>query len=243
MAIYVTGDTHAGINKSKLYTKNFKIGATLQKSDYVIIAGDIGIWRNKSSQAFLNFLNTKSFTTLFVEGNHEDYGYLATFPIVDMFGNKVRKISDSIYQLLRGEIYDIDGLSVFAFGGARSIDVLTARRVLGVDFFLEEECTFEEENRALNNLDRVGNKVDLIITHTGASSSIEELCKLYGLTLREFDSQNKFFEFLKLVVDYKLWAFGHMHLDLQLNNNEIAIFEKVICVNELILENDKDGLK
>lgn len=243
MAIYVTGDTHGGINQSKLHTKNFKIGSSLNKSDYVIIAGDFGIWRDKGSRAFIEFLNSKPFTTLFVEGNHEDYAYLETFPLIDMFGNKVRKISDSIYQLIRGEIYNIDGLSVFAFGGARSIDVLTAGRILGRDFFLEEECTFAEESRALTNLENVDNKVDLIISHTGAASAIEEICKLYGLTVREFDAQNKFFEFIKTIVDYKLWVFGHMHYDLQLNNNEIVVFEKVICVNEVLLENDRYGFK
>lgn len=131
MAIYLTGDTHGGLDVRKLESKRFKEGKSLTKNDYLIVLGDFGIWKNKKAQDFLKWISEKKWTTLFVEGNHEDYNYLNTFPLVDMFGSKVRKINDSVYQLLRGEIYNIDGYKFFAFGGARSLDRFSACRQEG----------------------------------------------------------------------------------------------------------------
>ena len=73
MAIYITGDTHGGIDSKKLHSKNFKESKLLTKKDYLIVTGDFGIWKDKKSQEFLNWIDkNKKFTVLFVEGNHED---------------------------------------------------------------------------------------------------------------------------------------------------------------------------
>ena len=90
MSIFVTGDTHgARIGYSttdgfipRLNTLNFPIQKELTKEDYVIICGDFGgIW-DTSTTAFkessaekwaLDWLESKSFTTLVVLGNHENY--------------------------------------------------------------------------------------------------------------------------------------------------------------------------
>ena len=47
---------------------------------------------------------------------------LNEFQRVDFFGGKAHKISEKIYHLIRGEIYNIDGRKIFAFGGASSHD-------------------------------------------------------------------------------------------------------------------------
>lgn len=235
MSIYVTGDTHGGIDVRKLQSKRFIEGKKLlTKSDYLIIAGDFGVWKNKKASDFLEWISNKNWTTLFVEGNHEDYDYLKTFPLVDMFGNKVRKINDSVFQLLRGEVYIIEGYKVFAFGGARSIDKITAQRQEGVDWFKEEESSYQEEVNAINNLNRHDNRVDIIISHTCASSTLDELSKLYGFYIDDYDNQNKFFEHLKSVINYDIWFFGHMHIDLQINEKEVAVYNRVLGISNFL---------
>ena len=232
MTIYVTGDTHGGLNMKKLESKRFPEGKRLTKNDYVVIMGDFGVWQNKRAYNFLFWLEDKPFTTLFVEGNHEDYNFLKTFPEVDMFGSKVRKISNSIYQLKRGEIYNIDGYKVFTFGGARSIDRFTACRQEGIDWFPEEECTYEEECYALNNLEKNNNKVDLIFAHTCAKSTLDELINIYNMFREDYDAQNKFLEQVKNTVDYKAFFFGHMHKDYKVNDKELALYERIVNVDE-----------
>lgn len=235
MSIFVTGDTHGGIDIRKLHTKNFPESKSLTKDDYLIVVGDFGIWKDKKSQDFLQWINNKKFTVLFVEGNHEDYSYLKTFPIVDMFGNKVRKINDSVYQLMRGEIYTINGKRFFTFGGARSIDRFSACRQEGIDWFPEEECTYAEEYKALSNLSKYNNTVDYIITHTCASSTLDEISLLYGFYVEYYDNQNKFFEELKNTLHYKGWIFGHFHQDLILNEKEVVLYNKIFNLENLFI--------
>ena len=75
--IYITGDTHAEFNRFS--RKNFD--AT--ENDYVIICGDFGgVWDESSYQKYwLDWLGAKPWTTLFVDGNHENYDLLATYPV------------------------------------------------------------------------------------------------------------------------------------------------------------------
>ena len=232
MALYVTGDTHGGLNMRKLESKRFPEWKKFTKNDYVVVMGDFGIWQNKRAYNFLFWLEGKPFTTLFVEGNHEDYNFLKTFPDVDMFGGAVRKISDSIFQLKRGEVYTINGYKVFSFGGARSID--RSNRQEGVDWFPEEESTYEEEHNALNNLAKHNNQVDLIFAHTCARSTLDELAKVYPIYLKDYDAQNRFLEEIKNTVDFKAFFFGHMHKDYRVNEKELALYEKIINVEEFL---------
>lgn len=40
--IFVTGDTHGGVDEKKLHETHFVNGQSLTKDDYVIICGDFG---------------------------------------------------------------------------------------------------------------------------------------------------------------------------------------------------------
>ena len=76
---YVTGDTHIPCDISKLNTENFPDQKHLSKSDYVILCGDFGaVWEegNRSDAWWLKWLEAKKFTTLFVDGNHENFDML-----------------------------------------------------------------------------------------------------------------------------------------------------------------------
>lgn len=50
----------------------------MTKDDYVIICGDFGgVWdEGKMETVLLDWLDSKSFTTLFVDGNHENFDRL-----------------------------------------------------------------------------------------------------------------------------------------------------------------------
>ena len=57
---------------------------------------------------WLDWLDNKNFTTLFVDGNHENFTRLYNYPVEEWHGGKVHKIRDSVIHLMRGEIFDID---------------------------------------------------------------------------------------------------------------------------------------
>ena len=81
--LFVTGDMHCNAcgEFSKLNTKNFPVQKELSKDDYILIAGDFGcIWNGSTEEEYwLDWLENKPFTTLFVDGNHENHARLAQF--------------------------------------------------------------------------------------------------------------------------------------------------------------------
>ena len=73
--IYITGDTHSDF--TRFSTDKFPKQKEMTKNDYVIICGDFGgVWNYQEESTFekhwLDWLNEKNFTTLFVDGNHEN---------------------------------------------------------------------------------------------------------------------------------------------------------------------------
>ena len=105
--IYCTGDTHG--DWTKFSTKIFPEQKEMSRDDFVIICGDFGLWNDNNEEKYwLKWLNDKPFTTLFVDGNHENYTRLnSEFETVDFHGGKAHKIRDNIYHLMRGYVFDI----------------------------------------------------------------------------------------------------------------------------------------
>ena len=82
--IYVTGDIHA--EPDRFNTENFPEQKEMTKDDYVIICGDFGgVWNkdgeSKMETSALDGLDGKAFTTLFVDGNHENFDRLYAYPV------------------------------------------------------------------------------------------------------------------------------------------------------------------
>lgn len=111
MTIYISGDTHGiwDVNKLK------ELNAT--KDDYIIICGDCGVlWDKKSAPKVIELYESFGATVLFVDGNHENFDMLKALPIVEILGGRAHKVSDRIYHLMRGEVFDIGGKKILALG-------------------------------------------------------------------------------------------------------------------------------
>lgn len=214
--IFITGDTHGEIELKRLSRKRWEKGASLSKKDFLIVAGDFGLIfspvQSNAEKYWTAFLEGKQWTTLFVDGNHENHKKLNNLPRVEKFGGVVGKYTDNIFHLRRGEVYEIGGKKIFVFGGAASTDRLG--RIEGVDWWPEEVPNHAEMENALCNLERHGNKVDTIITHTCPSSVAQA-----WLAEKNFSSKDplatteRFLEEVSKTVEYKKWYFGHWHGD------------------------------
>ena len=79
--IYACGDTHGSIHINKLNELKFPQQKNLTKDDYVIICGDFGLvwYDNGEDYWWREWLSKKNFTTLFVDGNHENFELLYSF--------------------------------------------------------------------------------------------------------------------------------------------------------------------
>ena len=223
--IYVTGDTHANIDISKLNMDKFPQQKDLTKNDYLIICGDFGlVWDGSRREMWWqDWLSNKNFTTLWVDGNHENFDILYEFPLMDKFGGKVREIAPDIYHLDRGQVLTIDGKKIFVMGGARSTD--KECRIEHISWWKQEMPSQEEMEHAISSLDKAGWSVDYVITHCAPRSVQKLIADWY-----ENDPMVSFLERIYADLNFKKWYFGHYHIDKQFNEQFVALYNKVIPI-------------
>ena len=243
--IYITGDTHSDF--SRFTEENFPIQSEMTKDDYIIICGDFGgVWtfeeESRREKEALDWLNNKNFTTLFVDGNHENYTRLYNYPIEEWKGGKVHKIRDSVLHLMRGEIFDIDNKKIFAFGGAKSHDIQDG--ILNLD---EEEKIYEYRKRGayfrirdfswwdlelptnqemengIENLEKINYKVDYIISHC-CPTSIQSLIN----STYKRDILTDYLQQISEKCTFKKWYFGHYHDYKQVNSQFTLLYENIV---------------
>lgn len=249
--IYITGDCHR--NFEKFDVDIFPEQKEMTKDDYVIICGDFGgIWDKDASgeleTRLLDELENKSFTTLFVDGNHENFDRLYSCPVEEWNGGKVHKIRPSVIHLMRGQVFSIAEKKFFTFGGAKCHDISggilevddpnfykkrselgrnwKSYRVNHFSWWKEELPTEEEMEEGRRNLEANGNSVDFIVSHCCASSTQV----LIGGGMYKRDYLNEYFEELRQKVQFKKWFFGHYHDNRNVNAQEILIYEQIIRI-------------
>ena len=220
--IYITGDTHIPIDIAKLNSSRFTAQKKMTKNDYLIICGDFGgVWDNgKTDIYWQKWLDSKNFTTLFVDGNHENFNLLNEFEVVDFCEGKAHKISNSIFHLMRGQIYTIDKKRIFTFGGASSHD--KEYRKKDVSWWESELPDEKEIKKAVENLKNANWEVDYIVTHCAPDS-------IQALISNSYDQNilTEFLEYVKNNASFERWFFGHYHKDLTIAERFCCLFGNI----------------
>jgi len=232
--VYITGDTHSIFNRFS--TRTFPEQKDMTRDDFVIICGDFGgVWCDTFEERYwLDWLNQKPFTILFVDGNHENFDrlYGDEFDVVNFHGGKAHKIRDNIYHLMRGHIFDLCGKKFFAFGGASSQDIRDGIldekdyptrkdlikdynkrakagqmvRVNHLSWWKEELPSIEEMTLGVKELNKHDNAVDYVISH----SLPQEICSLCGY--HNPDTITLYFnQLLRDGLVFTEWHCGHYH--------------------------------
>lgn len=225
--IYLTGDTHGEIDVDKLFVGDFA-KKQLTKADYVIILGDFGfIWKNTPDdfeKTWLAEFDKLPWTTLFIDGNHENFSRLNSYPVEQWHGGKVHKINDSVIHLMRGQVFDIDGKKFFTFGGAKSIDA--ARRTEGISWWTEEQASYAEIQEGFDNLLAHNNKVDYVLTHTCVTEVCNLIVKSFGSSFYDPDPMTKVLDAYHSAIDFTKWYFAHWHVDKDFGRFE-CLYDKI----------------
>lgn len=223
--IYITGDTHIPVDIQKLSTKRFSEQRTLTKEDFLIICGDFGgIWDDSNEEHYwLKWLKNKTFTTLFIDGNHENFDRLNALPLVSFGGKQAHQVDEGIYHLLRGQVYTIEGKTFFTMGGASSHD--RDIRTEGKNWWSQELPDEQEFTTAKESLLSYDNKVDYILTHAAPTTIQKALAPHYAP-----DRLTEFLEVLSYQTNYKKWFFGHYHQDKTIDEKHIALFDTIISL-------------
>lgn len=227
--VFVTGDIHADLDIGKLSMRVFPEQKNLSKEDYLIICGDFGLVWDKTPREnyWQRWLSDKNFTTLWVDGNHENFDYLHTFPLTEKFGGLVREITPSIYHLDRGQVLTIDGSKIFVMGGATSHDKW--HRKEHISWWSDELPSTQEMERGIKALENVSWDVDYVITHCAPKSIQRMIADWY-----ENDSLTGFFERVRTELSFKSWYFGHYHIDKNIDEQFTALYQRVIPIGETV---------
>jgi hypothetical protein len=224
--IFVTGDVHGAYDIRKLSSKRFKEGrTTLKKQDYVIVCGDFGlIWDNSSEDKYwLKWLADKPWTTLFLDGNHENFDLLYQYKVERWCGGNVHIINDSVIHLMRGQVFNIEGKTFLTMGGGTSID--RAYRTEGRSWWRQEIPSKDEFDEALNNLDLNHWRVDYVLTHTSSNLMMKKMGYI-----KENCELNNFLDKLEEELEFKHWYYGHFHRDCIVDDKHTALYNNIIKI-------------
>lgn len=248
MSVYATGDTHGEFDR--FTPENFPEQAEMTQDDYLIVAGDFGgVWDNsKKERRLLDWLEALPFTILFVSGNHENFDRLRKYPVEEWHGGKIQRIRPHVIHLLRGQVFELAGYTFFTMGGARSHDIedgildprapdfeeqyWTLRRMGGRfrvnhrSWWKEEMPSQAEYEEARRNLERVGHKVDYIITHCAPSSIVDKLSG-GGYT---HDKLTDFFEEVMKNTQFHYWIFGHYHRNEVIDERFVLLWKQIVQI-------------
>jgi len=250
--IYITGDCHG--NFERLNPSIFPEQNEMTKDDYVIICGDFGgVWNkdeeSKIETMVLDWLDCRPFTTLFVDGNHENFDRLYAYPVEEWHGGKIHRIRPSVIHLMRGQVFELDRKTIFIFGGASSHDIdggilepddpdykkkkkeldkgWKPYRINHLSWWKEELPSEEEMDEGRKNLQRYDNKVDFIVTHCASSST----AALISHGVYKPDLLTAYLETIRETVTFKKWFFGHYHDNRNVNAEEILLWEQIIRIS------------
>ena len=245
--IYVTGDIHGHIDIHKLSSRLWPEGRTLTRDDYLVICGDFGnVWDGGNQDRYwLSWLEDKPWTTLWVDGNHENHDLIDGFAVEELFGGRVQRVPGSphVIHLMRGEVYDLpvgDGslARCFVMGGATSTD--RDWRTPGLSWWEREVPSNEEYDRATASLERVGFSVDYVFTHT-CPSGIKPYALRWNYNIMRHDPETDQLEgFLQWVDErldkerLKVWDFGHYHADMVCRDEHHALlYQQIVRLGDL----------
>lgn len=229
--LFCVGDTHGAIDFQKLIDFKDKFGSELTKNDYLMIAGDFGIiWEKEPDAeeiALLDWLDMAPWTTLFIDGNHENHPRLNSFPETVICGGRAHQISKTVYHIMRGEVIEIEDLTLLCMGGADSHD--KQWRTPGESWWKEERITEADIQNARDNLERYNFCVDFVISHS-LPQSIHRRIYPYMKPTRSCHLLDDIFWDVDI---NKSWISGHYHDDFTKQEQEGVfrlIYEDIIML-------------
>ena len=150
---------------------------------------------------------------------------------------------------MRGQVFEIDGKKIFTFGGARSHDIsggilelddpnfrakkkrldqgYEPYRINHLTWWEREMPSQEEMAEGRQKLEENDYTVDFIVSHCAASST----AALISYGKYKPDILTTYFEEIRQMTTFKKWFFGHYHENMNVNANEILLYEQIIRIN------------
>lgn len=221
--IYLTSDIHGMENIDRISPENFPDRLPMTKKDFLIVCGDLCVfWNDSEKERELRDRFEKfPFTTLFVDGNHENFDLLNATPVSQWNGGNVHLMGKSLIHLMRGQMFHLEGSLFFTMGGGYSGDHY--RRLEHKNWWRDEIPTREELTCGLETLKRFNWKADYVLTHGTSMRMIRKA----GLNEKE-TILNVYFDYLENRMEFCHWYFGHFHKNQEIDERHTLIYDRII---------------
>ena len=210
---YITGDTHGDFKERyEIFTEDVHPDS----EDVMIVLGDAGLnyYENNTDRKKKQYVSSFPFTTFCIHGNHEKRPErIRTYTTKEFCGGTVWYEPEfpNILFARDGEIYNFDGNQCIVIGGAYSIDK-EYRILRGYNWFPDEQPSEETKAFVEQSLESVGNKVDIVLSHTCPVQYEPIEMFLSGIDQRKVDkSTEEWLGEIEKKITYKKWYCGHYH--------------------------------
>ncbi len=229
MAVFLTGDTHGELDMGKVLDFARCAQGVLTREDYLIILGDFGlVWSDPPSPKEterLDWLESCPWTTLFVDGNHENFDMLDALPTERWACGVIQRVRPHVIHLMRGQTYAFGGHSFFVVGGAHSVD--KEWRTPHRSWWPQEVPNDEDRERIAAAAAQVG-AVDYVLTHCPPTGCYNRYRKRFQGFWGPSDEYTDWLEeHIEGAFAYKRWFYGHLHFDLPLDEPHTLLFDQV----------------
>lgn len=223
--VWVTGDTHGNFVRLDAFCRRMET----VREDTMIILGDAGFnyYLDERDIRKKEYAGTFPATILCIHGNHEARPRrIPTYQERDYHGGRVlyEEAYPNILFAMDGEVYDFDGYSCIAIGGAYSVDK-QYRLAHGWGWWPDEQPDSEIRERVEEKLSVMENKVDIVLSHTCPFRYQPVETFLSGIDQSKVDKSTELWlGEIESRLDYRKWYCGHFHISKRIDRMQF-LFE------------------
>ena len=216
--IYLTGDTHGDVSRIEEFCEQYETDG----NDVLIILGDAGINYDggRRDHAIKQFLKKQPITLFCIHGNHEQRPYTIDGYKEKLWRSGIVYCEEEYPNLLfakDGEIFDLDGKKAIVIGGAYSVD-REYRLANGYRWWPNEQPSDDVKQYVELQLDRLGWRVDLVLSHTTPLKYEPTEVFLSGIDQSTVDKSTEIWlDDIEDRLDYQRWYCGHYHTEKEID--------------------------
>lgn len=228
--IYVTGDIHGEVRTLLNWLDKCRIPH--EKDQIIVLLGDAGLnyfGKNKDRERKV-LLQDSNRTYFCIHGNHEKRPESISSYYQLLWNDGLVYVEDEFPNLLfakDGEVFDLEGLTTLAIGGAYSVDKWY-RLCHGWNWFEDEQIPVERRAEILEKVKQL-EEVDLVLTHTCPYQWMPRDLFIDGLDQSTVDNSMEYWlTEVEAALKYRYWLFGHFHDDRGINDKAQMLYKNVI---------------
>lgn len=202
--ILFLGDVHGQVTHvTRAMTQAAHVGI-----DTIIQVGDFWCYKDndlaiiKRHQDSLKKLLGVTVVIHFIDGNHENYKLINPHGLIQKFGENL------VYYHPRGDVFDIHGVTIGAFGGAVSVN--QSQQYPGINWFSEEVPSPGDMERARQSFSQ---GLDVLITHEIPERAIAQvLSEDINTTIYDAHKVREMVDELLTISCASVVVHGHWHV-------------------------------